>query len=103
MNVVKKIGDFIGKYMAIIVIGVAAIALFWPSSFTWATPHTTLLLGIVMFGMGMTLDLNDFKIVFSRPKDVLVGCLAQFTIGSWCCISWDMSRRNIIKCNDVFS
>ena len=42
MNVVKKIGDFIGKYMAIIVIGVAAIALFWPSSFTWATPHTTL-------------------------------------------------------------
>ena len=80
MNVVKKIGDFIGKYMAIIVIGVAAIALFWPSSFTWATPHTTLLLGIVMFGMGMTLDLNDFKIVFSRPKDVLVGCLAQFTI-----------------------
>ena len=77
MNVVKKIGDFIGKYMAIIVIGVAAIALFWPSSFTWATPHTTLLLGIVMFGMGMTLDLNDFKIVFSRPKDVLVGMFSS--------------------------
>jgi BASS family bile acid:Na+ symporter len=30
--------------------------------------------------MGLTLNLNDFKIVFSRPKDVIVGCLAQFTI-----------------------
>lgn len=33
-----------------------------------------------MFGMGLTLSPQDFRIVFSRPKDVLVGCLAQFTI-----------------------
>jgi BASS family bile acid:Na+ symporter len=30
--------------------------------------------------MGLTLNLTDFKIVFSRPKDVITGCLAQFTI-----------------------
>jgi BASS family bile acid:Na+ symporter len=33
-----------------------------------------------MFGMGLTLSPQDFRIVFSRPRDVLVGCLAQFTI-----------------------
>ena len=38
------------------------------------------LLGVIMFGMGLTLNLKDFKIVFSRPKDVIIGCLAQFTI-----------------------
>ena len=39
-----------------------------------------MLLGIVMFGMGMTLKLSDFKLVFQRPRDVFIGALAQFTI-----------------------
>ena len=38
------------------------------------------LLGLIMFGMGLTLNPKDFHIVFSRPKDVLIGCLAQFTV-----------------------
>lgn len=38
------------------------------------------LLGVVMFGMGLTLKLEDFKVVFSRPKDVIIGCLAQFIV-----------------------
>jgi BASS family bile acid:Na+ symporter len=42
----------------------------------WINP----LLGVIMFGMGLTLSPQDFRIVFSRPRDVLVGCLAQFTI-----------------------
>lgn len=42
----------------------------------WINP----LLGVVMFGMGLTLNPTDFRIVFSRPKDVIIGCLAQFTI-----------------------
>ena len=33
-----------------------------------------------MFGMGLTLKPDDFKVVFSRPKDVIIGCIAQFTI-----------------------
>ena len=33
-----------------------------------------------MFGMGLTLKPSDFKVVFSRPKDVIVGCIAQFTL-----------------------
>ena len=47
----------------------------------------SVLLGIVMFGMGMATKLDDFKIVFSRPRDIALGCAAQFTIMpalAWC-------------------
>lgn len=80
MKSLEKLSAFISKYMAVFVILVAAIALFQPWTFKWAAPRITILLGIVMFGMGMTLRLRDFKLVFQRPKDVLVGALAQFTI-----------------------
>jgi BASS family bile acid:Na+ symporter len=67
--------------MAIIVIVVAAVALFSPGTLSFIkTSYVNTLLGIVMFGMGLTLKPNDFKIVFSRPKDVIIGCIAQFTV-----------------------
>lgn len=81
MNVLKKISNFFGQNMAIIVIAVAALALFAPGSVSFIkTSYVNTLLGIVMFGMGLTLRPDDFKVVFSRPKDVIIGCLAQFTI-----------------------
>lgn len=81
MNVLKKISNFFGQNMAIIVIAVAALALFAPGSVSFIkTSYVNTLLGIVMFGMGLTLRPDDFKVVFSRPKDVITGCLAQFTI-----------------------
>lgn len=80
MKQVEKVSDFAGKYMSIIALAVAAVALLFPPSFTWATPHVTLLLGIVMFGMGLTLKLGDFREVFRRPKDVFAGFVLQFTV-----------------------
>ena len=38
------------------------------------------LLGVIMFGMGLTLKWEDFRVVFARPRDVAVGCVAQFTV-----------------------
>ncbi len=81
MKTLEKISDFVGKYMAFIVIAVAALALFAPNTVSFLkTSYVNTLLGIVMFGMGLTLKLEDFKIVFSRPKDVIIGCIAQFTL-----------------------
>lgn len=80
METLEKLSSLISKYMAALVILIAGIALYEPASFRWAAPQIAVLLGIVMFGMGMTLRMEDFKLVFSRPKDVLVGCVAQFTI-----------------------
>ena len=60
---------------------VAALSLLVPASFLWLdTQAINPLLGIIMFGMGLTLSPHDFKIVLSRPKDILIGCLAQFTV-----------------------
>lgn len=81
MKTLEKISNFFGKYMAFIVLIVAALALFAPGTCLWIqTSWVNYLLMIVMFGMGLTLKLEDFKLVFTRPKDILIGCVAQFTV-----------------------
>ena len=81
MNVLKKLSNFFGRNMAVIVIAVAALSLFVPNAVSFIkTSYVNSLLGIVMFGMGLTLKPGDFKVVFSRPKDVIIGCIAQFTL-----------------------
>ena len=77
----KTLCHYISKYMGILVLAAAVLALVFPDSLKQIRPTIiNYLLGVVMFGMGLTLNLQDFKIVFSRPKDVIIGCLAQFTV-----------------------
>ena len=77
----KKISEVIGKYMAWIVLIIAALALFVPGTCLWIqTGWINYLLMIVMFGMGLTMKLSDFAVVFARPRDVIIGCLAQFIV-----------------------
>jgi len=67
--------------MGILVLVAAVAAIIVPDAFSGIRPSAiNPLLGIIMFGMGMALKSEDFKIVFSRPKDVIIGCVAQFTI-----------------------
>ena len=82
MKVLEKISDFAGKWMAIIALAVAIIAFVAPAPVHAALPTSWVnpLLGIVMFGMGMTLKLGDFKVVFTKPKAVITGILSQFII-----------------------
>ena len=59
----------------------AVAALLWPEAIGRLKPALiNPLLGVIMFGMGLTLRAEDFRVVFSRPRDVLIGCLAQFTV-----------------------
>ena len=91
MKTLEKVSDFVGKYMAAIVIVVAALALFFPGTFSVVkTAWVNTLLGIVMFGMGLTLKPEDFKVVFSRPKDVIIGCIAQFTLMPF--LAWALTQ-----------
>lgn len=81
MKVLSKISVIIGKYMAVIVLAVAALALFKPETCLWVQMSwINPLLMIIMFGMGLTLKLSDFKVVFLQPKNIIIGCIAQFTI-----------------------
>jgi BASS family bile acid:Na+ symporter len=67
--------------MGAMVLLVAALALFVPASFVWIdTWVINPMLGVIMFGMGLTLSPQDFKVVLSRPKDIFIGCLTQFTV-----------------------
>ncbi len=77
----KRISDYVGKYMAWIVLAVAALALFLPGTCLWIqTGWINYLLMIIMFGMGLTMKLSDFAVVFTQPRDVIVGCIAQFIV-----------------------
>ena len=67
--------------MGVLVLLSAVAALVFPDVLSHLkTSLINPLLGIIMFGMGLTLKAEDFRVVFSRPRDVLVGCLAQFTV-----------------------
>ena len=77
----KKLCDFIARWMGVMVLVVAALSLTVPASFVWIdTWAINPMLGAIMFGMGLTLSPTDFKVVLSRPKDILIGCLTQFTV-----------------------
>ena len=77
----KRVSEFVGRYMAWIVLVIAALALFVPGTGLWIqTGWINYLLMIVMFGMGLTTKLSDFAIVFKRPGDVIIGCASQFIV-----------------------
>ena len=77
----KTICDFIARWLGALVLLVAALAMVVPASFAWIdTWAINPMLGVIMFGMGLTLSSEDFKVVVSRPKDILIGCLTQFTV-----------------------
>ena len=87
----KKLCHYISEYMGILVLVAALLSFAFPQLLQQVRPTViNYLLGVVMFGMGLTLNLQDFKIVFSRPKDVIIGCLAQFTVMPL--LAWGLSR-----------
>lgn len=80
-RLMKYICDFIARWMALMVLLVGVLSMSVPESFVWIdTWYINPMLGVIMFGMGLTLSPRDFNIVLSRPKDILIGCLAQFTV-----------------------
>ena len=77
----KQICKWISDWMGVLVLVSAILALAFPEVVGHLKPSLiNPLLGVIMFGMGLTLKPEDFRVVFSRPKDVLIGCLAQFTV-----------------------
>lgn len=80
MNALASFSRFIGKTFAVWVLVFGLLAYIFPSTFIVFLPYVSLLLGIVMFGMGLTLSVSDFKEVLTRPFEVLVGVVGQFVI-----------------------
>ncbi len=80
MNPVEKTSAFVGKTFSLWVLLMACFGFFAPQLFigykSWIAP----LLGIVMFGMGLTLSAADFREVFRRPRDVAIGVVGHYLI-----------------------
>ena len=79
MKILEKISSFFGRYMALVVLAVAALALTKPETCLWIdTAWINYLLMVIMFGMGLTLKWSDFHVVFVRPKEIVIGVGAAF-------------------------
>lgn len=77
---IGKVSGLLSKYIAIVILITSAIAFMKPQQFLWIPQYTAIFLGTAMFGMGLTIKREDFQIVFSRPKEIISGCLLQYTI-----------------------
>lgn len=75
-----RASQWLTRHFTVLALLLSVLAYVYPPLFKWLVPHIPLLLGVVMFGMGMTLSPSDFKILGEQPKAVLIGVVAQFVI-----------------------
>ncbi|OOG67028.1 Pantothenate precursors transporter PanS [Ensifer sp. M14] len=80
MKAVASFSQFVGRTFALWVILFAVLGFVFPDIFKQITPYIVTLLGIIMFGMGLTISLDDFKEVAKRPFEVGIGVISQFLI-----------------------
>ncbi|WP_313757514.1 bile acid:sodium symporter family protein [Tissierella sp.] len=82
----KNMIKLISKNHGIVLIVFTIFAFITPELFMWVNTKIfgqsviNILLGVIMFGMGITLILDDFKLVFKKPIDIIKAGFFQFTI-----------------------
>ena len=80
MKYLSQLNSVITNYFTFWIIIFSAVAYFYPIYFADLRTLIVPTLGVIMFGMGVTLTTDDFKRVFLRPKDVGVGVVTQYTV-----------------------
>lgn len=87
MKYLNYLGSMLEKFFVLLILGMAGVAMLMPQPFITALKVrlfnqslVVVCLGLIMFVMGLTMKKEDFKVVLKRPKDVFIGCLAQFAI-----------------------
>jgi len=59
---------------------IVPVGLYQPEFFYPLKPYIKPLLGTVILAMGMTLRLENFRVVFRKPKLIVVGLFSQYTV-----------------------
>ena len=80
LKVFEKINNCITNFFTLWIILFSLITYHKPEYFVGLKSLIIPTLGIVMFGMGMTLKVEDFKRVISRPRDIALGIGLQYTV-----------------------
>ncbi len=78
----KKILDWFINLYAVWIVLAFAVGFFAPEAFMWFTRGSwmTWAMALVMLGMGLTLNVEDFKVLFKTPRVVVIAALAQYSI-----------------------
>jgi bile acid:Na+ symporter, BASS family len=83
----KTILRIIEKSFAPLALAVSVWAWLAPEPFTALRPHITRLLGLIMFSMGASLTLEDFRGVGGKWRVVLFGAGLQYTVMPLCALT----------------
>ncbi len=76
-----KAAKWLSTYTSYFIIAVAVVTYLIPELFTWV--HGTMqssILGFIMLTMGLTLTMQDMKVLAARPWDILIGTCAQYSL-----------------------
>ena len=91
MKFLQAVSAWLAKWTPLFIAAVAVGTYFAPGAFGWVRGDTqTAVLGVIMLTMGMTLKGEDFRILASRPQDIVIGAIAQFTFMPL--IAWTLVR-----------
>lgn len=80
MQKVETLGKWVGRWFTLLIVIWAAFNYIVPQTSAWVVPNTSYLLGIILFGMGLTLRGADFARIVKRPVPVILGTLAHYVI-----------------------
>lgn len=92
MKALQKLSKFLSNYTSVVVIAIAVVTFLIPQLMAWVNvplfidpvgnkfTNQSIILGIIMFSMGLTLTTEDFKILAQRPFDICIGAVAQYLI-----------------------
>ena len=81
IQILQNLSRWLANHASLFIIAVAIATFFVPDTFGWVRGTTqTVILGIIMLTMGLTLTTNDFRVLAHRPLDIFIGACAQFII-----------------------
>ncbi len=92
MKTLQKCSKFLSDYTSVVVIAIAVVTFFLPSLMGWVNyqlftdpvsnkfTSQSIIIGVIMFSMGLTLTTEDFRILAQRPLDICIGAAAQYLI-----------------------
>lgn len=80
MTFLVKISRLASRYFVGLVLAFSLAGFFNPEWFSWVKPLIKPLLGVIMFGMGMTLTPQNLSELAKRPWEAFAGAAAQYTV-----------------------
>ena len=91
LTILNRASALLTKWTPAFVSAVAVFTYFFPNTFAWVKGNAqTSILGFIMLTMGLTLSKEDFRILISRPIDMLIGVTAQYLLMPL--VAWTISK-----------